>query len=168
MEDKMYGVLLTDSQEIKVVQGVFAEDPFDLGRKAIGCDWIELVEPQSLADRNLVLMIDEEGKVKDGVGFVNCVASHLYGSEQHGDVIVGNAVLIKSAGESLEMLTGDEANRLVREMRQLRGPAIESMAGTLKLRPVVREEKPSVRETLKPRHCRPKERQPCKKDSPER
>ena len=63
-KDKNCAVLLTDAQEIKVIRCEPDTDTFDAARKAIGCEWIEIVEPESLAKDNLILLIDEEGKLK--------------------------------------------------------------------------------------------------------
>ena len=60
------------------------KDIFDIGREAIGCDWIELVEAEPLAKDGLLMMIDEEGKLKPGGALINATASALYGTEQHG------------------------------------------------------------------------------------
>lgn len=76
--DKTYGVLLTDAQEIKLIQIKPNEGIFDCGRRTIGCEWIELVEPNSFSEQNLVMMIDEEAKLKDGGKYVNCIASFTY------------------------------------------------------------------------------------------
>ena len=67
--------------------------------------------------------------------FINCIASHLYGSERHGDPIVGDAVIVKSAGESLELLTHDEAKQIAFAMEQARDVSIEKVADAFGLRP---------------------------------
>lgn len=54
------------------------KDIFDIGREAIGCDWIELVEAEPLAKDGLLMMIDEEGKLKPGGALINATASALY------------------------------------------------------------------------------------------
>ena len=88
------------------------KDIFDIGREAIGCDWIELVEAEPLAKDGLLMMIDEEGKLKPGGALINATASALYGTEQHGDPIMGNAVIVRTTGENLELLTFGEAEQL--------------------------------------------------------
>ena len=165
--DKNCAVLLTDAQEIKVIRCEPDTDTFDAARKAIGCEWIEIVEPKSLARDNLVLLIDEEAKLK-GNGFVNCVASHLYGSEQHGDVIVGGAVIVKANGESLELLTGNEAKQITGNMMKIRGMAIESIAKAFQLQPKPKrqnEMQDMIKSVDSVEHTR---RQPCKKKETER
>lgn len=131
-------VLLTDSQEVKITEVLPDMDSFDAARHLIGCEWIEIVEPEPLARDGYVLLIDEEGKLKAGNAYVNCIASHLYGSENHGDVIVGNAMIVKAGGESLEFLTAAEAKQLANSMEAARQLSIESMSAALDLKPVAR------------------------------
>jgi hypothetical protein len=54
----------------------------------IGCDMIQLLE--TLTGEEMV--IDEDGKWKDDAA-INEAASALYGSDLHGDFIVGTAVV---------------------------------------------------------------------------
>ena len=67
MDEKQYAVLLTETQDVRVMACNPDKDMFDIGREAIGCDWIELVEAEPLAKDGLLMMIDEEGKLKPGV-----------------------------------------------------------------------------------------------------
>lgn len=53
--------------------------------------------------------------------------SYLYKTHEHGDAIVGNAVIVKRNEESLEMLTGLEAVNLAQEMTQQHGHAVETI-----------------------------------------
>ena len=92
MDEKRFAVLLTDTQDVKIVECDPQEEMFDIARGIIGCDWIELVEPEPLAKDGCLLLIDEEGKLRDEDLPINCVASDLYGSDQHGDPIIGNAI----------------------------------------------------------------------------
>ena len=134
MDDKKYAVLLTDSQEVKVMECNSEMEIFDIGRNAIGCEWIELVEPEPLARNGMLLMINEEAKLK-GFSFINCIANHLYNSEHHGNLIVGDAVIVKTAEDSLELLSETEAKQIAFAMEQTRDIAIEKMSKTFGLRP---------------------------------
>lgn len=68
---------------------------------ALGCCSIEIV---GTVIRDLVLVIDEEGKLWDGwQQRINTVASILYGSVW--DPIVGDAILARVDGENLVPLT---------------------------------------------------------------
>lgn len=158
MDEKKYAVQLTDAQEVKLLECDSAKEIFDIGREAIGCEWIELVEPEPLARDGLLLMIDEEGKLK-GEHCINCIASHLYGSEHRGDSIIGDAVIVKSSGERLMLLTESEAKQIAAAMAQIRKKSIEKIADAFGLRPVLKQEAE--------RQNRP-HRQPCKKNFQER
>lgn len=159
MDDKRLAVLLTDAQEVNILECDPQKEMFDIAREAIGCEWIELIEPEPLARDGLVMMIDEEGKLRNGTAFINCVASHLYGSERHGDPIVGHAVIVKSAEESLELLTAAEAKQVAFSMEQSRGLAIEKIAEAFGLRPAHKKTQ---------ERSKPTRRQPCKKNNMER
>ena len=60
MDEKQYAVLLTETQDVKVIACNPDKDIFDIGREAIGCDWIELVEAESLAKDGLLMLIDRK------------------------------------------------------------------------------------------------------------
>jgi hypothetical protein len=71
--------------------------------------------------------IDEEAKLKGDVHFVNCIASYLYESHEHGDVIIGNAMIVKAEEDSLRLLTESEAIDLARDMSKIRKVSIHEM-----------------------------------------
>ena len=78
--------------------------------KIIGCDWIEIVHAMRLK-KGLVMIVDEEGKLKGKS--VNSVGSYYYGSDLHGDPIVGDCLIMKEEmgddGPELAAMTDDEA-----------------------------------------------------------
>ena len=158
-DEKKYAVLLTDSQEVKILECDPQEELFDTARGVIGCDWIELVEPESLAENGHVMLIDEEGKLRPNLPSVNCIASDLYGSDHHGDPIVGSAVIVHANEESLELMTNAEANQLACDLQKRRDRSIEKISKALGIHP----ERISDRE--KPEAMR---RQPCRKNDMER
>lgn len=159
MDEKRFAVLLTDAQEILLMGCNPQKELFDIARQAIGCDWIELVEAEPLAIQGMLMLIDEEGKLKPGSAFINCIASHLYGAEEHGDPIVGNAVVVKNTGEQLEMLTETEAKPLAADLEQIRASAIARITEKFAPRPAHRTE----RSTAAAPH-----RQPCRRGDLER
>ena len=77
MDEKRFAVLLTDAQEVLLMACNPQKELFGIARQAIGCDWVELVEAEPLAKQGMLLLIDEEGKLKPGAAFINCIASHL-------------------------------------------------------------------------------------------
>ena len=127
------------------------KDIFDIGREAIGCDWIELVEAEPLAKDGLLMMIDEEGKLKPGGALINATASALYGTEQHGDPIMGNAVIVR--------ITFGEAEQLAVRMEAVRDSALQKIAEAFARRSASRQGRST---SSLPR------RQPCRKDNLER
>lgn len=140
MDEKQYAVLLTETQDVKVIACNPDKDIFDIGREAIGCDWIELVEAESLAKDGLLMLIDEEGKLKKGPVSINCLASDLYGADRHGDAIVGNVMIVRAEDERLTLLTKDEANALAVGMEAMRDQAVEKISAAFGLKPIVKPE----------------------------
>lgn len=135
MDEKKFTVLMTDSQEVKMLECDPHEEIFEMARGAIGCDWIEVLQPDVLADDGYLLLIDEEGKLKDGPKSINCIASDLYGSDQHLDPVVGSAVVVKADEDSLTLLTKDEAENLSTYLAMNRRNSIEKIANAFGLRP---------------------------------
>ena len=77
--------------------------------KLLNCNSIEIV-PSVL--RGIVLVIDEEGKLKDGwLSRTNQIATQLY-RNSHYDVITGDAILARVDGEKLVPLTTEDIKRL--------------------------------------------------------
>ena len=168
MSEKNCAVVLTDAQEVKLLQCDPESETFDIARKVIGCEWIEIVEPESLANDQLVLLIDEEGKLKSGTAYINCIASHLYESEDHGDPIIGSAVIVKAGEEDLQLLTESEACAVCDRMLAQREESIASIAKAFHLMPAVRK-KNEMRDEIKNSEIaeRP-QRQPCEHKEMER
>ena len=159
MDEKKYAVLLTDTQEVKIVECDPQEEMFDIARGIIGCDWIELVEPEPLTKDGCLLLIDEEGKLREEEFPINCVASDLYGSDQHGDPIIGNAMVVRAADERLELLTANEAKQLAASLEEKRDLAVEKISRAFGLLPIPKPEQDKPDLSL---------RQPCKNNSMER
>lgn len=159
MNEKQYAVLLTETQDVRIIACNPEREMFDIAREAMGCDWIELVEAESLAKDGLLMMIDEEGKLKPGGALINATASALYGTQQHGDPIMGNAVVVRTNGENLELLTAGEAKQLAARMEHVRDQALQKIAEAFARRSAHRRERATA---LSAR------RQPCKKGELER
>lgn len=159
MDEKKYIVLLTDAQEVKIIECDPLKELFDIARGVIGCDWIELVEPDSYMNNGYLMLIDEEGKLRNQTPSINCIASDLYGSDRHGDPIVGSAVIVHANEDQLELLTDTEAKLLVARFNQKRDLAIEKISKAFGIRPIP-----------DPSHDLPgtMRRQPCNKNDMER
>lgn len=77
----------------------------------IDCDCIECVYTPYL--RDLVMVIDESGKLKDKP--INRFASCLYPGSEYGDPIVGNVLFMKRCGPDLISLD-DYQIRILRKI----------------------------------------------------
>lgn len=105
------------------------------------------------------MMIDEEGKLKPGGALINATASALYGTEQHGDPIMGNAVIVRTTGEDLELLTAGAARQLAVQMEAVRDRTLQKIAEAFARRSASRQGRST---SSLPR------RQPCRKNNLER
>lgn len=168
LENAVYGVMLSSGQAVSIAEVNPGEKLFDCARRNIGCDWVEVVEPESLSDKNYVILIDEEAKLKGNMHFVNCIASYLYESPEHGDIIIGNAMIVKAEEESLRLLTEAEALDLAKDMSQIRKTAIHEMTEYLSNRKMseIKPEK-SISAILR-MGSEIGNRQPCRSEEPER
>jgi len=167
LENAVYGVMLTSRQTVGIAEVNPGEKVFDCARRNIGCDWIEIVEPEAFRDQNYVLLIDEEAKLKGDVHFVNCIASYLYETPSHGDVIIGDAMIVKAEEENLRLLTEDEAVNLAQQMTQIRKVSIHEMTEYLSERKSEPNAEKSISAILR-MGVETKNRQPCGKDEQER
>ena len=83
----------------------------------IGCDWVEIVRPKNLP-RGIVMIVDEEGLMKEN--FINVAGSHLYGTEEHGEVIVGDIMIVREVfgpeGPELAGLLPETAKKLSEDL----------------------------------------------------
>ncbi len=83
--------------------------------KIIGCEVCQTVRTERLGGK-YILVVDEEGLLKDEPVF-NEMASYLYEVEKHGEIIAGDAVIVKLSffpgeGYDLEWLDMEEARAL--------------------------------------------------------
>ncbi len=159
MDERKFAVMLTDTQEIKTLECDPQEELFAIARGSIGCEWIELVEAEPLAQKGFLTLTDEESKLKKGPVSINCLASDLYGSDRHGDAIVGNAMVVRAGDEHLTLLTKEEATTLAAKLKAKRDLAIEKISAAFGLKPIV---KPKLEIVSLSR------RQSCRKNSMER
>ena len=159
MDEKKYAVMMTDTQEIKIMECDPQEEIFEIARGTIGCDWIEIVEADLLAQNGYLMLIDEEGKFKKGPVSINCLASDLYGADRHGDAIVGNVMVVRAEDERLTLLTKEEANILSTTLETKRDLAVEKISAAFGLKPIVKPELEIVDLSR---------RQSCRKNSMER
>ena len=102
------------------------------------------------------------------VHFVNYIASYLYESPKHGDMIIGNAMIVKQDGEDLRLLTQDEAIDLAKDMSQIRNVSIHEMTEFLSnLKHAERQPEKSISTILR-MGSEKGNRQPCRSEGQER
>ena len=86
--------------------------------RAIGCDLIEIVHPKGL-EEPYCMVVDDEGLLRDKP-MLNIFASHLYGTHEHGQPIVGNALIMREVctedGAHTVWLTEEEATAIVAKL----------------------------------------------------
>ena len=147
--EKQYAVLLTDEQEVKILECDPQEEMFSIARATLGCDWIELVEPESLSKDSCLMLIDEEGKLHDD----DLVVPELSKVELVADAGA------QGGDDRLELLTDKEAAALAAGLDQKRELAINKISRAFGLHPAGKDE---IEKALSDR------RQPCRKSGMER
>ena len=85
----MKGVVVTTNHEVRVEN--FSDPLYKTVGSAVG-GYIEHVHPMRLA-RPLCMIVNEEGRLLDLP--LNHIGSFFYGTDQHGEPIVGNIVIMK-------------------------------------------------------------------------
>ena len=88
----------------------FSEPLLHSLQKEVG-GYIEVVHPKYLPE-GLCMVVDDEGRLKGSA--VNNIASVLYGTPEHGQPIVGNAVILREgfvAGE-LDFMSLDDGDEV--------------------------------------------------------
>lgn len=88
---------------------------FNVYAKTIGCEWIEIVRPVNLP-KGIVLVCDEEAKIRTKHPIINFQASWAYNMQEHGEPICGDCIVMKEVmgdeGAELESLSFGEAYEL--------------------------------------------------------
>lgn len=85
----MKGVVVTTNHEVRVED--FSDPLYKTVGSAVG-GYIEHVHPMRLA-RPFCMIVNEEGRLLDLP--LNHIGSFFYGTDQHGEPIVGNIVIMK-------------------------------------------------------------------------
>ena len=127
--ERTYAIFLgTDgADQIKTIQIDPEEKMLHFLRKNIGCDIVEVVRARMLK-KPYIMIVDEEGLMKLDTK-VNALASVLYGALEHGNPIVGNAVILREEvtedGGEFQLMTGKEAKEWVPRLSQLAWSAVK-------------------------------------------
>lgn len=112
----MKGIKITTDNVISTVDVQKNGSPlYDLMRKAVG-GHCENVYPRRLK-RGFVMIVNEEGLLHDLP--INAVGSYLYGTDLHGQPIVGDVIILKLGYYQGELdvvgMTDNEANELMND-----------------------------------------------------
>lgn len=117
----MYAVKLNTQLDIEIVKKKPEQELLDFCYQNIGCQYIETVHPRYLQEP-YILMIDEEGRLKDKPA-VNFIASYLYGAHEHHEPIVGDVLVMKmgmtNEGHDIMLLDEAEARQVEESMRKI-------------------------------------------------
>lgn len=130
MDGRNYTVLLTDAQQIKVLECDPQEELGKIARDAIGrdCNWLGAIRPDALASYDYQLLVDEEAKYRGIHMPINTVASDLNGVDRYNDPIMGNAIVVKASEDRLILLTKDEAEELAAVLEVKRDLSLEQIS----------------------------------------
>ena len=134
----MYAVKLNTQLDIEIVEKRPDQGLLDFCYQNIGCQYVETVHPRYLQEP-YILMIDEEGRLKDKP-MVNFIASYLYGTHEHRQPIVGNALVMKlgmtDEGPDIMPLDEAEACQVEESMRKISDIAYRKVRVRVNLRTV--------------------------------
>ncbi len=88
--------------------------------RIIGCDTVEIVNARNL-ESPYCIVVDEEGLIKSHPMY-NIIASHMYGACEHGQALVGNAIIMKNeqryVGIETVWLSSEEADAMMLEIHK--------------------------------------------------
>lgn len=117
----MYAVKLSTTLNIEIVEKKPDQGLLDFCYQNIGCQYVETVHARYLQEP-YILMIDEEGRLKDKPS-INFIASYLYGTHEHHEPIVGNVLVMKlgmtDEGPDILPLDEAEARQVEESMRKV-------------------------------------------------
>lgn len=134
----MYAVKLNTQLDIEIVEKRPDQGLLDFCYQNIGCQYVETVHPRYLQEP-YILVIDEEGRLKDKP-MVNFIASYLYGTHEHRQPIVGNALVMKlgmtDEGPDIMPLDEAEARQVEESMRKISDIAYRKVRVRVNLRTV--------------------------------
>lgn len=117
----MYAVKLSTTLNIEIVEKKPDQGLLDFCYQNIGCQYVETVHARYFQEP-YILMIDEEGRLKDKPS-INFIASYLYGTHEHHEPIVGNVLVMKlgmtDEGPDILPLDEAEARQVEESMRKI-------------------------------------------------
>lgn len=124
-----YLVVMSDKKvKPDVVKLPYKAEIMKILKMIIKTETVEAVHPEKLDCKRFLMLVDENSKMYDPPrGYVNILASYLYGTEKHQDPILGNAVIVKLIPEDFDYLTFEEAIELCEKLHPMIEPAYAHM-----------------------------------------
>lgn len=123
---KVFAVKLqTGMPGIKIVEKKAGDDVLSFCYREIGCDMIEVPYAKYLK-APYIMIVDEEGLLK-AEPHMNFLGSYLYGILDHGQPIVGTALIMKEKGENIVWLDEAEAEEVASNLAEDIVPAIAAI-----------------------------------------
>lgn len=121
----MYAVKLKTNLEIEMVEIPANKSFIDFCHEQIGCDITERVHPRNLKDP-YVMMIDEEGLLT-AKPVINFIGSYLYGTHEHQQPIVGDALIAVQNGPNIGGMSFEKAQAMLIKMSAISTMAYEKV-----------------------------------------
>lgn len=126
MNEAKYAVKINGGKpDINIVEKQEGEDMLRFCYKQIECDLIDIAPIKGLSEQ-YIMVCDDEGLLKDQP-CLNIVGSYLYGTQNHGNPIVGNVLIMKEGNADIQWLTKDEANEVMFQVASVFVPALEAI-----------------------------------------
>lgn len=109
---------------IELVEKKDSDDVLSFCYREIGCDMIE-IPPTRHLKAPYIMIADEEGLLKHKP-ILNILGSYFYGMQDHGNPIVGHALIMKEKGAHIAWLTKAEYEDVMQELAELFVPALDA------------------------------------------
>ena len=106
-----YLVVMSD-EKVKpdLIKLPYKADIMKILKMVIRTEIVESVHPEKLDCSRFLMLVDKNSRMFDPPrGYVNVLASYLYGTEKHFEPIIGKAVIVKLIPENFDYLSFDEA-----------------------------------------------------------
>ena len=128
-KQECYLVVLSDEKlKPDIVALSYKADIMKILKKIIQTEICESVHPEKLDCSRFLMLVDENSKLFDPPrGYVNVLASYLYGTEKHCDPIIGKAVIVKLIPQNFDYLTFEEAVEICEKLHPMIEPAYAHM-----------------------------------------
>ena len=122
MERQECYLVLMNDEKLKpdIVMLPYKADIMKILKKIIRTEIVESVHPEKLDCSRFLMLVDENSKMFDPPrGYVNVLASYLYGTEKHCDPIVGKAVIAKLIPQNFDYLSFEEAVEICEKLHPM-------------------------------------------------